>query len=204
MPLRKRPRHIPQLRIPQLNHLPLVLNRILSVLQRQRRKVNRRHAQEQEIPGPSRVDGFEQTVVDGEDLVVQRGCGVQPPAVADVVDADPKGEEGVGVFPGGGGGALAVDGDVLVLDLVLEAEDCGGVGGDEGAVYGGAAVGHVVGFYLGGVVGCGEEADPVGAVGGSPAGPWGVAEGVGGAWLGALGVKASLRVGIAAAGGVSI
>ena len=165
MPLRKGPRHVLQLRIPQLDHLPLVLDRVLAIRQRQRGKVHRRDAEEEEVPRAGRVDGFEQAVVDREDLVVQRGRRVEPPAVADVVDADPEGEEGVGVFPGGGGGVIAVNWNVLVLDLVLEAQYCGGVGGDEGAVDGGATVGQVVGLDFGGVVGGCEESDPVGSVG---------------------------------------
>jgi len=165
VPLAEGCRHVLQLVVPYANHLPLILDRIVAVRQRQRRKVDRGHAQEQEVAGACRVDLLEQAIVHGEDLVVQGRGVAEPPRVADVVDADPEGKERVGVFPGDSGRGLAVDGEILVLDLVLEGENGGLVGSDESAVDGRSAVCEVVGLKLAGVVGCGQEADPVGTAG---------------------------------------
>ena len=49
--------------------------------------------------------------------------------------------------------------------MVFEGEDGRGIGGDEGGVDSGAAVGYVVGLDVAGVVGGGQEADPVRAAG---------------------------------------
>lgn len=156
--------------VPVGNHFALVLDGVAAVvlLQRQRRKLHGRHAEEQKVARPRCVYLLDQAAVARENGIVQRAV-VQPPRVADVVDADEEGEERVRRGPGGVGRVRAVAGDELLFDLVCEREDGGCVGGDEGGVDGCATVGQVVGFDEGSVVGCGEEAGPVGAIRGGPA-----------------------------------
>jgi hypothetical protein len=125
--------------IPVQNHPPLVLNRIPAVVfaKRQRRALDRRHAQKQQVPRASGIQVAELRRIHIEDGVVQRSV-VEPPRVPDVVDANEEGEEGVVWLPRGGRGARAVrarEGG----DLVFETEDCGRVGRDEGRVDGCAA-----------------------------------------------------------------
>lgn len=61
-------------------------------------------------------------------------------------------------------------------DLVLHADDCGSVWCYEVGVNSGASIGHVVGKKVAGIVGCREETNPVGSVGGRVAGVRRVAE----------------------------
>lgn len=149
LPLLKPLRQRRKPRIPVQNNLALVLNRPPAVVlvERERRQVDGRRAQEQEVARARGVGLVEQVGVHGEDGVVERAV-VQPPAVADVVDADEEGEERRGGGPGDacrGGGVRAVRGQEFRFDLVFEREDGWRVGRYEGGVDGGAAVGEVVG-----------------------------------------------------------
>jgi hypothetical protein len=89
-----------------------------------------------------------------------------------------------------------VDGDELILNLVLQAQHCWSVRGNQSGVNGGPAISQVVCLDLGRVICGSQEANPVGAVGRGPAGPRRVAKRVCGGRLGALGVKPSLGIGI--------
>jgi hypothetical protein len=125
--------------IPVQNHPPLVLNRIPPVIfaKRQRRALDRRHAQKQQVPRASGIQVAEQRRIHIEDGVVQRSI-VEPPRVPDIVNADEEGEEGVVWLPRSGCRVRAVRA-LEGGDLVFETEDCGRVGRDEGRVDGCAA-----------------------------------------------------------------
>lgn len=157
----------------------------------QGRAVDGRHVEEEEVARAGLVQGVDQTSVSlevgGED-VARVGLVVR---VADVVDAEEGGEERVVALPGEGAlRAVGVEGQELVFDLVAHGEDCREVLGDEALVDHRAAVGQVERLERRGVVGCGEEVDPVGPVGGGVAWVGRVAEGVAGGGLGAVGVEA--------------
>ena len=118
--------------------------------------------------------------------------------VSDVVDADPDREERCAGRPGDES-LVAVDGEELCFDLLLDAENGREVRENQGGVHGRAAVGEVVGLDVGEVVGCGEEVYPIGTVGRSVARVGRVAERVCGVWLRACaGVEASGGVRVAA------
>jgi len=171
----ERRRHIAQLLVPHADHFTFVLHTPLPVIQRQRRKVNRRHAQEQKVPRASIIDLVKQPTVHGKDLIVQGRRVLQPPRVAYIVDADEKGVEGVGSRPWCGRiGWCTIGWNVLVLDLVLKGEHSGFIGGDEGGVDGCATVCYVVGENFAGIVGCCKKADPIGTASGRLTGSiWG-------------------------------
>ena len=90
----ERVHHLTEPLIPIQDNLALVLLCVTTVIlvQRHWRKVDRRHAQEQEVTGARCIYVFEEATVYREDGVVERGV-VEPPAVSYVVDADEEGEE---------------------------------------------------------------------------------------------------------------
>lgn len=167
MALLKRLRQGSQARIPVQNHLALGLNRIpiIVLVQGERGEVDRRHGEEEEVPRACLVDLIEQPGVASEDGVVQ-GSVIEPPAIPDIVNADEEREQRILGCPGCVFRVRAVAWEELELHLVFEGEHGGRVGRHEGGVDGCAAVGEVVSLDEGGVVGCGEEVYPVGAVGG--------------------------------------
>ena len=96
---------------------------------------------------------------------------------------------------------MAGDAIAKLRDLVDKAQHAGTPGLDDGGVGCGAAVREVVGEQGRGVEFGGQEADPVVATRGSPAGKRGVAERVAGGGLRAGDVEARLGVGVAAGEG---
>jgi hypothetical protein len=135
----KSARQVLESAVPLPHHAPLVLNRIPPVVfaKRQRRALDRRHAQKQQVPRASGIQVVEQLRIHVEDGVIQRSI-VEPPRVPDVVDADEEGEEGVVWLPRGRRRVRAVRA-LEGGDLVFETEDCGRVGRDEGRFDGCAA-----------------------------------------------------------------
>lgn len=185
--------------IPIQNHLALSLNTITAIVltQRKRRQVNRRHRQEKEVARPSLVHLIQQPGVSREDGVVQ-GRVIEPPAISHVVNPNEERKQAILPSPRCVGGMRAIPRQKLALDLVDKREHGGRVGRHEFGIHGRTAVGEIVCFDERGVVGCGEEVDPVWAVGGCVAWEGRVAEGVGGVGLGAVDIKAGLRVAVTA------
>jgi hypothetical protein len=153
-------------RVPVADGLRFERGRGAAVDRGARAAVHGRHVQEEEVARAGLVQGVDGGGVDGEDGGEERGvlCGV---GVADVVDAEEEGEQAVGAGPAVRGVVLGgVDGLEFGGDLVAKGEHGGIVGRDEARVDGGAAVGQVVCFDEGLVVGDGEVVGPDGAVGG--------------------------------------
>lgn len=131
--------------IPVQNHFTLRLHTIPIVVlaQRQRRQVDRRHREEEEVARPGLVHLVQQPGVARENGVVKSGV-VEPPAIPHVVDPNEKGEQTILSGPRRVGRMRTIPRQELALDLVDERQHCGSVRRHELGVHGCAAVGEVV------------------------------------------------------------
>lgn len=124
------------------------------------------HAQQHKVPRSRIVQDLQLSEVAGHDLFHDLVVVALPPRVADIVDANPDGEQRI-VAPGRIAGLLG-NAAAELRHLVNEAQDSGRVRLDDGGVGRRAAVGEVVGQESRSVVLGGEETDPVQAAAGSP------------------------------------
>ena len=164
----------------------------------QGREVDGRHVEQEEVAGAGLVEFLQQAGVDVEDGVEDGGRVGLVVGVADVVDAEEGGEEGVGRGPVRVLLPLDVVREELLIHLLPEAEHLRLVGLDQGRIHGGAAVGEVVGQDPRLVVFERELVDPARPVDGGVAWVGWIAQGHRRARLGHCHVEAGCCVGISA------
>lgn len=128
-------------------------------------ELDRGHIEEEEVACTSLVELVDKSAVHLKDRGVKSGV-LQPPAVADIIDAKEESKEGVFACPRYSSRLVRVIWQVLLLDLILEGQDSILIWLHQGRIDSGTTVGKVNCLEQGLVPSGSQEVNPIGSVGG--------------------------------------